>query len=408
MAKDVERLELRSVTADEFERWAGSVALNFGDEPTPQRLERLRRRIELERCFGVFDGDRIVANAGVFSFDVSLPGGSTRPCAGVTTVGVATDWRRRGLLHRMMRAVLDQAHGREEPFAALYASESTIYGRYGFGIAAPQVSVSVDTVRCRIADPVGTDAVELVDVPTALHEVPRIYDAARRQRGGMMSWSDEWWRSLLEVDERADRDGKSPRQLAVVPGRGFAIYRWKEDFDHMTPQGLVDVFMLIATDPEAEAALWEFVFSVDLTTKVESWMRPPDDALLYLVDNRALVRDVGAEHLYLRLVDVPTALTSRAYGADGEVTFTITDEICPWNAGSWRLVSLDGSATCERVDGHGDIALDVAELASISLGGVRLDHLVRARRAAVRRPDAVLRVDRMFAVDRAPWNPFEF
>lgn len=408
MGKDPERLELRAVTDEEFPAWARSVGLNFAEEPSPRRIERLRRLIEVERAFAVFDGDRVVANSGAFTFDVSLPGGSSRGCAGVTTVGVASDWRRRGLLNRMMRAMLDQARDRGEPFAALYASEATIYGRFGFAIAAPHVEIVVDTVRCRIERPVGTDDVALVDVPTAVASFPSIYDAARRQRGGMMSWSQRWWRTVLEDDDPDTRDGYSPRFLALVPDRGFATYRWKEHFEHMTPMGDVEITELVATDPEAESALWEFVFGIDLTVKVRSFMRPPDDALLYLVDNRALVHDRGSEHLYLRLVDLPAALTSRAYSADGDVTFSVTDATCPWNAGSWRLVASDGTATCEKVDGHGEVALDVAELASITLGGVKLDHLVRARRAEVRRPEAVLRVDRMFAVERAPWNPFEF
>lgn len=408
MGKDVDRLELRTVTEEELPRWAQSVALHFGDEASPERIERLRQRLPHDRAFAMLDGERIVGNSGVYPFDVSLPGGVTRPCAGVTAVGVASDWRRRGLLRRMMRAVLDQAHALGEPFAALYASESPIYGRYGYGIAAPVVDLHIDALRVAIRSPVGTDDVALVDVPTALRELPPIYEAARRQRGGMMSLSQPWWRTLLEHDDRDERNGMSPRHIALVPGRGFALYRWKEDWDGVVPKGRVDVQALVATDPEAESALWELLLGVDLTIVVAAEQRPPDDALPYLVDNRALVRDIGGLHLYLRLVDVPAALTSRAYAADGDVSFTVTDEVCAWNAGTWRVVARDGVATCERTDGHGDIALDVAELASLTLGGVRLDQLVRARRAAAHRPDRVVVADRMFAVERAPWHPIVF
>lgn len=408
MAKDVDRLELRSVSAGEFAPWADSVSLNFGEEAVPTRVERLRRVLDYDRVFAVFDGRRIVGNSAAFTFDMSLPGGARRPCAGVTTVGVASDWRRRGLLRRMMARMLDQAHEREEPFAALYASESTIYGRFGFGIAAPVVDLEVDTSRARIRTPVGTDDVELVDVPTAVEAFPHIYEAARQQRGGMMSVSATWWRNLLEHDDPDRREGMSPRQLALVPGRGFALYRWKDEFDHLTPAGRVHVSMLVATDPEAESALWELLFDIDLTVTLKATMRPADDALLWLVDNRAVVRDMGAEHLYLRLVDLPLALTSRAYAADGTVSFTVTDATCAWNAGTWRLTARDGSATCEKIDGHGDVALDVADLASVALGGVKLDQLVRGRRALTSRHDRVVTADRMFAVDRAPWNPFVF
>lgn len=408
MSKDISQLELRSITADEWPTWSQAVELHFGAEAVPARTERERAVVDYERAFAALDGPRIVGNAGVFSFTVSLPGAAPVPCAGVTAVGVATDWRRRGLLRRMMRLVLDQAHDRGEPFAALYASEAPIYGRFGFGIGAPVRDITVDTVRARLLRPVGTDDVELVDAATAIDAFPAIYDAARRQRGGMMSRSPAWWRMQLEHDDADRREGYSPRFHAHVPGRGYALYRWKADYDGMTSRGDVRVEQLIATDPEAESALWELLFGVDLTVSVTASMRPSDDALLYLVDDRYLARDRGGEHLYLRLVDVPAALTSRRYDHDGVVTFTVTDEMCSWNAGTWRLEVRDGDATCDKVDGHGDLALDVSDLAAISLGGLTPSALAWARRISERTPGAVLTAQGMFAVDRAPWNPFEF
>jgi predicted acetyltransferase len=408
MAKDTERLRLRSITAEEFVGWARGVELNFGEETTPARVERWRPVLDVDRCFAVLDGTRMIANAGSLTFDVSLPGGGVAPCAGVTAVGVATDWRRRGLLRRMLRVLLDQAHDRGEPFAALYASESGIYGRFGFGISAPHLDLTIDTVRARIASPVGTDDIELVDAATAIKEFPAVYTAARRDRAGMMSRSEVWWRRWLEHDDADRREGYSPRLHARVPGRGFAAYRWKDVWDHMVPNGTVRLEMLVAADPEAESALWELLFDVDLTVSIEAAMRPPDDAIVALVDNRALVRDTSGEHLYLRLVDLPAALCARRYLADGTLTFTVADEFCPWNAGTWRLDVADGRASCTKVDGHGDLVLDAADLASLLLGGVRPSQLVAARRASARSPSAVTTSTRLFATDRAPWNPFEF
>ena len=56
---------------------------------------------------------------------------------GVTWVGVLPTHRRRGVLREMMRFQLDDFRRRGEPLAALWASESVIYGRFGYGIAAP-------------------------------------------------------------------------------------------------------------------------------------------------------------------------------------------------------------------------------------------------------------------------------
>ena len=68
-------------------------------------------------------------------FDLTVPGGEL-PTAGVTVVGVLPTHRRRGVLRSLMRAQLDDAHERGEPLAALWASEESIYGRFGYGLAS--------------------------------------------------------------------------------------------------------------------------------------------------------------------------------------------------------------------------------------------------------------------------------
>ena len=82
-----------------------------------------------------FEEGQIVGGAGAFPFELSVPGGSL-PCAGVTAVGVHPTHRRRGVLRSMMDAQLRDVHERGEPIAALWASEETIYGRFGYGIAS--------------------------------------------------------------------------------------------------------------------------------------------------------------------------------------------------------------------------------------------------------------------------------
>ena len=68
--------------------------------------------------------------AGTFS-----PGGRL-PTAGTSVVAVAPTHRRRGILRAMMTQHLAEVHEKGEPLAALWASESSIYGRFGYGPAS--------------------------------------------------------------------------------------------------------------------------------------------------------------------------------------------------------------------------------------------------------------------------------
>ena len=65
-----------------------------------------------------------------------MPGGALLPAAAVSWVSVLPTHRRRGVLTQMMAAMHDDARARDEPAAILTASESSIYGRFGYGVAA--------------------------------------------------------------------------------------------------------------------------------------------------------------------------------------------------------------------------------------------------------------------------------
>lgn len=195
---------------------------------------------------------------------------------------------------------------------------------------------------------------------------------------------------------------------ALLPGRGYAVYRIKPSWQDTLPQGELLVLEHVATDPEATASLWQFLFGVDLVRTVKAPMRPADDPLPWLVDNHQRVRTRGGEDLYLRLVDVGPALAARRYPIDDRLVFDVRDGFADWNQGRWSLEVTDGHAACERTGDDPDLRLDVRDLAAISLGGVSATELSLARRIEEPTDGALGRADRLFATDLAPWNSFEF
>src|SRR3989440_2224306 len=120
---------------DEFRRAVDAIAQYFGPPLTEERVDRFSRVFDVDRMHAAFEDEMIIGGAGAFSFDFAVPGG-TLPCAGITVVGVFPTHRRRGVLRAMMDAQLQDVHERGEPIAALWASEETIYGRFGYGLAA--------------------------------------------------------------------------------------------------------------------------------------------------------------------------------------------------------------------------------------------------------------------------------
>ena len=119
----------------EFTDATMAIGQYFGNEGDPEKTRALHTAASARANARGLGGRPHRRRRGRLSVQLSVPGG-TVPCGGTTVVGVAPTHRRRGVLRAMMRAHLDDVHERGEPIAALWASEETIYGRFGYGPAA--------------------------------------------------------------------------------------------------------------------------------------------------------------------------------------------------------------------------------------------------------------------------------
>ncbi|MFJ4775018.1 GNAT family N-acetyltransferase [Streptomyces sp. NPDC088762] len=409
-------LEMRVLQADEWDVWYDQLELAFGGvADLPQERKLYRELTETERSLGVWDGETCVGSAGAFSFRLSVPGGALVPAAGVTMVGVSPTHRRRGVLSSLMRRQLDDIRSGGEPLAVLTASDPAIYGRFGYGTATYALALDIDTTRVALSVPPGTDEVRLrlADPEQALAACERVYAALVPRRPGMPARQPGWERLAL-LDPPGGRDGRSPLQCVLAEREdgevvGYARYRVKPDWEPSGSEGKVDVVDLDALDPVAGAALWRYLFGIDLTWTVRAHRRPVDDPVLHLVSDVRRSKPSTRDSLYVRLVDLPAALEARAYGAPLDLVLEVEDAFCPWNEGRWRLVADGkGGAACTRTEEAADLRLSARELGSAYLGGITLTSLAAAGRVHELRPGAVTEASRSFAGDVAPWLPHGF
>src|SRR5204862_1876198 len=178
---------------DEFTSAVLAIGQYFGLVPTEERMQRFLDQIGLERMHAAWSDGAIVGGAAAFTFNVTVPGGDL-PTTGVSVVGVYPTHRRRGVLRSLMRAQLDDAHERGEPLAALWASEETIYARYGYGLAAfcGEISLAHEyTAFAQRFEPHGT--MRFLDTEEALEAIPPVFERIRPQWPGMFSRSRLWW-----------------------------------------------------------------------------------------------------------------------------------------------------------------------------------------------------------------------
>ena len=407
--------DLRPLRRDDWDNWYDTLLRAFGGAGESAEERALWRDITpYERSFGAWDGAELVGTAGAFDFRLTVPGGASAPTAGVTMVGVAATHRRRGVLTSMMRRQLDDIRRWGEPLAVLTASEPAIYGRFGYGAATFGLHAEIDTSRVRLSVPAGTDDVRLryAETGAVLDVCEAVYARTVPLRAGMLARRPGWERFGV-LDPESERGGASPLQcvLAERDGEvtGYVRFRVKPKWTDSGHNGEVLLTDLAAVDAVSEAALWRFLFGIDLTTSLKVRGRPLDEAWQHLVSDIRRCELRVRDSLYVRLVDVGTALEARTYQAPVDVVLDVEDAFCPWNAGRWRLSGDAKGASCSPTTDAADLRLSVRELGAAYLGGVSLDSLARAGRVRELRPGALAEASVGFgAASGAPWLPHGF
>ncbi|KKD05678.1 GNAT family N-acetyltransferase [Streptomyces sp. WM6386] len=399
-------MEIRSTTDEDFDVFVDTLYAAFGSFPeTPVEGGGLWwSALEKNRCLLALTADgRPVGTAATHSFELTLPGETLVPAPGVTAVGVLPSHRRQGVLNAMMRHQLAELRAGGEFLSVLLSSEATIYGRFGYGPATHTAQLTVERHRSALALPRAHGAaearaagsVEVLRRAECGEILEEVYDRYRRAQPGALSRPHRWW---------ALRAGQppispAPRYVAVhrdadgVPD-GYASYS--------TESGTLTVDETITTDDAVFTALARFVLEHDLVSQVVFKHVPPEHPLRrQLADLRAGQVSGQMDWLWVRILDVPAALTARGWFMDGELVLDVAD---PFLGEHDRclLTVRDGKADCVPTDRKPDLSLDIRDLGSIYLGGTAPSTLVRAGHIQAHHPGAATLADALFRTDRSP------
>jgi len=392
--------------------WFDAVVIAFGERVTEDDLPVLEGYVELDRAIGAYDGARTVGTAGIFSFAMTIPGGSV-PAAGVTMVGVHPTHRRRGILTALMRAQLDAIHDRGEPVAILWASEPQIYGRFGYGLASFKAAIEIERSHASFIDPLPSNGTfRLLEPDEATAACRPVYERFIPMRAGAVSRNEGWWRAEFVHDPERWRRGGGPAFFVLHETDGsadaYARYRIHGDWDARGARGMLEVSESIAITPDADRALWSYLLSADLTSATRARNIPVDSALRHmLAEPRRLGMTVG-DALWLRIVDLPAALAARRYAARDRLVLEVRDAFCGWNAGRWEVEAMPDGAEAHRTTSDPDLTLGAAELGATYLGGISMAELAIANRIEENTPGAVMRADALLRTPLAPWCPADF
>ncbi|MDQ0645109.1 GNAT family N-acetyltransferase [Microbacterium murale] len=344
-------------------------------EPSAEVITATTAALEARRNIGVFEvgadeGALPVATVNSWVTPLTVPGGEVDMWA-ISSVTVSGTHRRRGIARALLEGELRAAASAGVPIAGLTVSEATIYGRYGFASAIPAARITVDTRRAGWAATAPAGRVEYIDKETLRDHLSTLHDVARTQRSGQIAgWKLRWDRVAgLTPDHPSAASVRGVRYLDEHGAvRGVMAYKLAEIPD--TFRFEMTIFHISAVTSDALTALWGFALQHDLVDRISVDLRPIDDPLPWLVSDRRGVEVVVHDHGWLRILDVPAALSARTYRAPIDVVLRVVDSL-GFAEGSWRLTVDDSIArVVPEADAAVDVVLDVAALSALYVGGV--------------------------------------
>jgi predicted acetyltransferase len=404
-------LTMRTATAEDFSEVATLLSGAFLHDVEEQTLDVHRLVDEPDRRHIVIDGGQMVGTGAILTRELSVPGRAL-PAAHVTEVAVASTHRRRGLLTRIMTTQLATVRVKGvEPIAVLWASEGAIYGRFGYGLACWQAQYQIPTRETAVPAQLSTGRLRQTVPRDVINELAQVYDRALTQRPGRSSRDERWWKHHTADPKPWHRDLSAQRVALYEAGDlvdGYTIWRVKGGWSHSGPDGIVEVSEVVAATADAYAALWQFLLSIDLTRTVKFSYAALDEPLPHLVSNPNALETHVSPGLWIRVVDLPGALTSRHYAAPVDVVMDVSDALIPDNAGRWHLIADGASARCERTTAGPDVSLDVRCLGAAYLGGVTLRSLAAAGQVVEHTPGSLDAASAAFGWHTAPasWEIF--
>ncbi len=351
-----------------------------------------------DRSIMAFDGKNMVGNALSYEMDMYIPGGISK-IAAVASVSVQATHRRKGINKSIMKYQLEDIHSRQEPLAVLQASESIIYGRYGYGMASFESNLEIEKTRSAYAiDHASEGQPYFIEESEAREIFPQIYSEAIENRVGMVRRRENWWEFRFREPGLKGGDPKSWFVKYQKNGEANGYLRYTIN------EAELNIIELIASSHEAYSSLWRLCLDMDLVDTIKAEHRPADEELKWmLADPRRLVEH-SSDRYWVRLVDVKKALSQRSYSVDGSLTLEVKDNFLPWNQEVVELRSESGESSCATSNKNPDIVLSAGDLGAVYLGGINFSTLLASGRIEEITKGSVSKANLMFSTERKPWG----
>ena len=375
-------VEIRPAKPEEMEqfRHVNSTALLLTPETYGTR-EELASTSQWTMC--AFENGNLATSYRAWPWKMRFNGRGI-PVAAVNSVGTLPAYRRRGYLRQVHKTYFKSLYEKgQQSIAILYASMAAIYQRYGYAVVSTYNIYNLDPLYLRFSFP--------QDTPGSFREVGDdefgllvdLYRRFRADKIGYIHRSRDHWNH--EPLGQIPKGGILTRIVYEEDGDplGYVIYTAEPAGKPGTEEQNITIRDLFWLTPSAYRAAWEYFASMDLAVNI-CWRQVPlDDPLPHLLLEPRECHATAHDGLLGRIVDVERALPLRDYGDDGELTFEIFDELCPWNEGRWKLETSKDGNSISHTGQEPQLVMPVNTLAMLVFGQISASEAARMGRLEV-------------------------
>jgi predicted acetyltransferase len=332
------------------------------------------------------------------------------PIAGITFVGTRPVFRRKGHLRSIVSRHFQLMHEQgTQPVAALHASRTAIYRRYGYAVVAWRNSYQIDP-----RDLIFAKKSQEIDGILALREIDsdefdvlkEVYRQFCKDRIGYLHRSGGFWDNGVLAPAR--RDGVLFQIICEQDEKvqGYVVYTVEPvRAKHNRLAQKVVIRDMAWLTPEAYRKIWGHFASMDLAESIQWMYVPADDPLAYLVSEPSALNIETRDGFMARIVDVAAAIPLRPYGADGRICFEIKDDMCPWNQGIWQMEISEGRAQIEPSEATPELCIPIDTMAMMVFGHLSPSKAVRMGLAEFHLPEALPLWDHIMQTPNLPFCP---
>ncbi len=396
-------VDVRRITPDELIPWLEAMATTFLSRPDIDRVaEHNAPYYDFERTWAAFDHGHARGPVGTlrsWATELTVPGDALVPAAAVAAVTVLPSHRRRGILRRMIAAEHEAARERGEAVAILYASEASIYGRFGYGVGVIECDLALDTRSTGFVATAAAGGVSIAPNDELTATVIRdLHDRYRRTQVGEIRRRDHAFAMAMGLTvngwEPPWKGWVAMHRDAGGDADGYVRYGAELRWDRGQPQSIVSVRDLVALGDEAYEALWRWVAELDLVATVNAERRSPFERLPWLLSNRrSLVLEGVGDGLWVCLLDVPVALAARAYQRTADLVIEVVETAPGTGRTRIRLEASPDGVACATTSKAPDLTVHLDALGAAYLGGTPLGEAARGQGFEEHRPGSLAEAD---------------